>query len=159
MKNLRNRLRDERGFNLIELMIVIAIIGLLIGIGSYAWSSVVISGNETAATQAIDKIRTLQIQFAAKHQGDFASFDELIASGQLDDRFKGVSPVVNGYRLTIDVTKKSNAAPAFYSVSAEPQVRGGIGATGERSFYTDSRIGTIKGTTETRPATVDDPSI
>ena len=28
--------RDQRGFNLIELMIVIAIIGLLIGVGSIA---------------------------------------------------------------------------------------------------------------------------
>jgi len=37
MNTRLRRLRDERGFNLIELMIVIAIIGLLIGVGSIAW--------------------------------------------------------------------------------------------------------------------------
>ena len=159
MRNLRPRLKDQRGFNLIELMIVIAIIGLLIGVGSYAWTAVIIAGNENAATQAIDKIRTMQIQYAGGHQGNFATFDELIAAGQLDDRYAGEAPVVNGYTMTLKINKKSNSAPSSYSINADPQVRGTVGATGTRSFYTDSRLGTIKANDKGTAATEKDPSI
>lgn len=159
MTKLRVNLRDQRGFNLIELMIVIAIIGLLIGVGSYAWSSMIKSGNETAAAQSLDKIRVLQAQYAAKHRGNFANFDELVNAVGLDERFKGERPVVNGYIYTLTVEASSGTRPAFYSIAADPQVSEGVTATGGRHFYTDSSIGTIKGTDENRPAKADDPSI
>lgn len=159
MKNLRNRLKDQRGFNLIELMIVIAIIGLLIGVGSYAWSSMIKSGNEATAAQSIDKIRTFQTQYAAKNRGKFANFEELIRSVGMDEKFAGERPVVNGYIFSMTVEEPSGNKPAFYSVTADPQVAEGVQATGSRHFYTDSNLGTIKATEENRPAKADDPSI
>jgi prepilin-type N-terminal cleavage/methylation domain-containing protein len=159
MINLRARLRDQRGFNLIELMIVIAIIGLLIGVGSIGWTVMVRSGNENAAQQTLDNIRKFQIDYAGKHQGRFATFAEFIQSGHLDERFAGENPVVNGYVFSMRVEDKTSAKPAFYSVNADPQVPDGIQATGTRHFYTDSSLGTIKSTDENRPAKTDDPSI
>jgi prepilin-type N-terminal cleavage/methylation domain-containing protein len=159
MKQMKARLRDQRGFNLIELMIVIAIIGLLIGVGSIAWQAVIRSGNETTAAQTIDNIRKFQAQYASRNKGQFATFGELIAKVSLDEKFKGERPVVNGYIFSLTVEPASASKPSFYSVNADPQVAEGITATGTRHFYTDSSLSSIKGTDENRPAKADDPAI
>jgi prepilin-type N-terminal cleavage/methylation domain-containing protein len=160
MNTLRQKLKDQRGFNLIELMIVIAIIALLIGVGVPAWQSMVRSGNETTAIQSMTTIRTLQSQYASKHQGKFAkNFDELVKSVQLDgDKFKGESPVVNGYIFSMTVQEPSGTQPAFFSLKANPQVPDGIQATGTRYFYFDSSLGTIK-YSEEGEATPQSPSV
>ena len=159
MSKLRNRLRDQRGFNLIELMIVIAIIGLLIGVGSIAWGAMIRAGNETSAQQILDRIRTFQAQYASRNKGKFANFDQLVETAGLDEAYRGERPVVNGYVFTLTIEEPSSSRPGAYSINADPQVPEGITATGKRHFYTDSSLGTIKATEENRPAKADDPSI
>ncbi|MBS1796778.1 MAG: prepilin-type N-terminal cleavage/methylation domain-containing protein [Acidobacteria bacterium] len=160
MNSLRRNYKKQAGFNLIELMIVIAIIALLIGVGVPAWQAMVRRGNETTAAQSIQTIKTLQTTYASKHQGKFAAnFDELIRSVQLDPKFAGQAPVVNGYTFTMKVDEPSATKPAFYSINADPQSAEGITATGTQHFYFDSTLSTTKATEENRPAKADDPSI
>jgi len=159
MKTLKNRFRNERGFNLIELMIVIAIIGLLIGVGAIAWGSMIRAGNENAAVQTLARIRTYQVQYASRNRGKFATFDQLITAAGIDENFAGERPVVNGYIFTMTLEEPSAARPGSYSITADPQVAEGATATGTRHFYTDSSLGAIKSTDENRPAKADDPSI
>jgi prepilin-type N-terminal cleavage/methylation domain-containing protein len=153
------RLSDERGFNLLELMIVIAIIGLLIGVATFGWQLAQKSGNESSAVGQISTLRTLEADYASKNHGQFATFADLTQKSGLDERFQGEQPVVNGYIYTITVVKSNGTTPASYTVSADPQQAEGAMATGNRHFYFDSGLSTIKATDENRAAKADDPSI
>jgi prepilin-type N-terminal cleavage/methylation domain-containing protein len=161
MKNTRRNFKNQEGFNLIELMIVIAIIALLIGVGVPAWQGMVRAGNETTAAQTVGTVRTCQSQYAGRHQGKFAAtFAELVKSGCLDaDKFKAEPPVINGYIFTMKVEEPSGTKPAFYALNVDPQVADGIQATGNRHFYYDSTLGAVKTTDENRPAKAEDPSM
>src|SRR5579871_3755707 len=131
--------RQRRGFSLIELLIVIAIILVIITIAVPKYQKTQIFVRETAAIKAIQTIHTMEVQYQSQY-GRFAiSLTELgpPASGQPspasadligNDLANGVK---QGYKFTVA------AIPGGYTINANPLV---YGSDGTRTFYSDQTM-------------------
>ena len=159
MEPLQKKQRNQRGFSLIELMIVIAIIGILIAVGVTGYKAAMRAANEAAAVKTLRTIAEQQMLYFNSHQrSSFGTFEEMRKENLLDSRFDGATPVVDGYVYTMKIIPKSTTAQAGYTINADPQITDGVSATGKNHYFVSSDTNTIH-VNETQPAAATDPPI
>jgi type IV pilus assembly protein PilA len=128
-----------RGFSLIELLIVIAIILVIVTIAVPQYNKQMMSAHETAAIQAIQTIHAVETQYYSQFGRYATSLAELgpPASGAAGpaaadlisrDLAEGKK---SGYVFTVAAT------PTGYAISAVPE---SFNSSGRRTFYSDQTL-------------------
>jgi prepilin-type N-terminal cleavage/methylation domain-containing protein len=151
----KNRLR--RGFSLIELLIVIAIILIIAAIAVPKMNRQIMAAHEMAAIRMIDTIHQGETQYYSQFGRYAQNLAELgpPASGAPGPAAADIIPKnladgkASGYIFTVTAT------PSGYSVTAVPEA---FGNSGSRTFFSDQTL--VKRNNYTaEPATVASPEI
>jgi prepilin-type N-terminal cleavage/methylation domain-containing protein len=123
--------KDQSGFSLIELLIVVAIIGIIAAIAVPNMIKAQQATHETAAIENLKAIGQGQALYAVtKGHGKYASLQELGAEGDIDQGL--AQGTRSGYVFTADPVIVDNG-PSMYDSTAKPQSVGRFGS-GNRSF-------------------------
>ena len=146
-------MKKQKGFSLIELLIVVAIILIIAAIAIPNLLRSRIAANEASAVGSIRTINTAEVTYASTYPDiGFAGLASLggaggtsAGAGLLDSVL--ASGVKSGYSFTVSVASGSPAS--LYIVNGDPVV---YGQTGQRHFFSD-QSGVIRYQTANSQAT------
>ncbi len=142
-------MKDKRGFSLVELLIVVAVIGI---IAAFAVPNLVRSKSAAREAAAISAVRSLvnaqATYISTKNSGTFAAdLSILEATGLIDSVL--ASGTIDAYSLSVSGDNSG------YEINARPL---GYGSSATRSFYSDES-GVIRYNTADAAATAGSPGL